>query len=124
MAGTASESLPLPDFSREEQISGYFPAEAMLLVQHPRYGDHSAKLEQNATSVVVELESGGTLAGRVHWGGAVPTRVYMLVHDGFADMNPQYWMFWLGIFLIAAVMLGRGGIMGALSRFVRTGKAR
>jgi branched-chain amino acid transport system permease protein len=39
-------------------------------------------------------------------------------------MNPQYWMFWLGIFLIAAVMLGRGGIMGALSRFVRMGKAR
>jgi branched-chain amino acid transport system permease protein len=45
--------------------------------------------------------------------------VYMLVHDAFADLNPEYWMFWLGIFLIAAVMVGRGGIMGALSRLAK-----
>ncbi|PZQ66145.1 MAG: branched-chain amino acid ABC transporter permease [Variovorax paradoxus] len=42
------------------------------------------------------------------------------LYGGLIDMNPEYWMFWLGIFLIAAVMLGRGGIMGALSRRVRT----
>ena len=40
----------------------------------------------------------------------------MFVHDWFADMNPQYWMFWLGLFLIAVVLLGRGGIMGMLAR--------
>jgi branched-chain amino acid transport system permease protein len=44
----------------------------------------------------------------------------MLVHDAFADMNPQYWMFWLGLFLIAAALFGRGGIMGAVARFART----
>jgi branched-chain amino acid transport system permease protein len=74
-----------------------------------------------SAEVLIILVLGGT--GRLY-GGMVGAIVYMLVHDWFADMNPQYWMFWLGIFLIAAVMLGRGGIMGALSRFVRTGKAR
>jgi branched-chain amino acid transport system permease protein len=46
--------------------------------------------------------------------------VYMLAHDAFADLNPQYWMFWLGLFLIAAALFGRGGILGMLARFVRT----
>ena len=60
---------------------------------------------------------GGT--GRLY-GGMAGAIVYMLVHDVFADIDPQFWMFWLGIFLIAAVMLGRGGIMGMLSRLVAT----
>lgn len=70
-----------------------------------------------SAEVLIILVLGGT--GRLY-GGMVGAIVYMLVHDWFADMNPQYWMFWLGIFLIAAVMLGRGGIMGALSRRIRT----
>lgn len=70
-----------------------------------------------SAEVLIILVLGGT--GRLY-GGLVGAIVYMLVHDWFADMNPQYWMFWLGIFLIAAVMLGRGGIMGALARRIRT----
>jgi 5-hydroxyisourate hydrolase-like protein (transthyretin family) len=40
----------------------------------------------------VELRGGGELAGRVHWGGTIPTRLYMLVlehrteADGFVEM--------------------------------------
>jgi branched-chain amino acid transport system permease protein len=33
-------------------------------------------------------------------------------------------MFWLGVFLITAVMMGRGGIMGALSRFIKVGNKK
>lgn len=69
-----------------------------------------------SAEVLIILVLGGT--GRLY-GGMIGAIVYMLVHDWFADMNPQYWMFWLGIFLIAAVMLGRGGIIGALSRRFR-----
>ncbi|GAA4348984.1 branched-chain amino acid ABC transporter permease [Variovorax defluvii] len=69
-----------------------------------------------SAEILIILVLGGT--GRLY-GGLVGAIVYMVVHDGFADMNPQYWMFWLGIFLITAVMLGRGGIMGALSRRIR-----
>ena len=69
-----------------------------------------------SAEILIILVLGGT--GRLY-GGMIGALVYMLVHDAFADMNPEYWMFWLGIFLIAAVMVGRGGIMGALSRLTK-----
>ncbi|MGH8789144.1 MAG: branched-chain amino acid ABC transporter permease [Cupriavidus necator] len=72
-----------------------------------------------SAEVMIILVLGGT--GRLY-GGLIGAIVYMLVHDWFADLNPEFWMFWLGIFLIAAVMLGRGGVMGALSRFVKIGR--
>ena len=91
-----------------------------LLAQSTQFvGIESIGFNRSA-EVLIILVLGGT--GRLY-GGMVGAIVYMLVHDWFADMNPQYWMFWLGIFLIAAVMFGRGGIMGALSRRFRTEEA-
>jgi branched-chain amino acid transport system permease protein len=72
-----------------------------------------------SAEVLIILVLGGT--GRLY-GGLIGAIVYMLVHDAFAEMNPQYWMLWLGIFLIAAVMLGRGGFMGVASRLFRIGR--
>lgn len=87
-----------------------------LLAQTTQFvGIESISFNRSA-EVLIILVLGGT--GRLY-GGMIGALVYMLVHDWFADMNPQYWMFWLGIFLIAAVMLGRGGIMGAVSRRIR-----
>jgi branched-chain amino acid transport system permease protein len=91
-----------------------------LLAQTTQFvGIESIGFNRSA-EVLIILVLGGT--GRLY-GGMIGAIVYMLVHDWFADLNPEYWMFWLGIFLIAAVMLGRGGIMGALSRLVKTGRA-
>lgn len=56
----------------------FFPSQTILLVEHPRHGDHSAALDPDAATLVVELHAGGALAGRVHWAGAVPTQLYML----------------------------------------------
>lgn len=87
-----------------------------LLAQTTQFvGIESIGFNRSA-EVLIVLVLGG--AGRLY-GGLVGAIVYMLVHDAFADLNPEYWMFWLGLFLIAAVMLGRGGIMGALARRVR-----
>lgn len=69
-----------------------------------------------SAEILIILVLGGT--GRLY-GGLVGAIVYTLVHDAFADLNPQFWMLWLGLFLIAAVLLGRGGLMGALARWVR-----
>jgi branched-chain amino acid transport system permease protein len=88
-----------------------------LLAQTTQFvGIESISFNRSAEILII-LVLGGT--GRLY-GGLIGAIVYMLVHDWFADLNPEYWMFWLGIFLIAAVMLGRGGIMGALSRRIRT----
>jgi len=87
-----------------------------LMAQTTQFvGIESISFNRSAEILII-LVLGGT--GRLY-GGLVGAIVYMLVHDWFADLNPEYWMFWLGVFLIAAVMLGRGGIMGALSRRIR-----
>lgn len=92
-------------------------AAGALLAQTTQFvGIESIGFSRSAEILIV-LVLGGT--GRLY-GGIVGALAYMLVHDKFSDMNPQYWMFWLGLFLIAAALFGRGGIMGALSRFVRT----
>lgn len=87
-----------------------------LLAQTTQFvGIESIGFSRSA-EVLIILVLGGT--GRLY-GGLVGAFVYMLVHDAFADMNPQYWMFWLGLFLIVAALLGRGGIMGILERMAR-----
>lgn len=87
-----------------------------LLAQTTQFvGIESIGFNRSA-EVLIILVLGGT--GRLY-GGMIGALVYMVVHDAFADLNPEYWMFWLGIFLIAAVMVGRGGIMGALSRLAK-----
>ena len=82
---------PLSNTAAEVSSSGPFPAQTLLLVQHPRHGDHSTVLDLNLSTVVVELHQGGTLAGSVHWAGEVPTRPYMLTleyreADGFLEL--------------------------------------
>lgn len=92
-----------------------------LLAQTTQFvGIESLSFNRSAEILII-LVLGGT--GRLY-GGLVGAIVYMLVHDAFADMNPQFWMFWLGIFLIAAVMVGRGGLMGMLSRVVSIERVR
>ncbi|MDB5820968.1 MAG: transporter permease [Rhizobacter sp.] len=87
-----------------------------LLAQTTQFvGIESIGFNRSAEILII-LVLGGT--GRLY-GGMIGAIVYMLLHEGFADMNPQYWMFWLGLFLIAAAMLGRGGIMGGLARLFR-----
>ncbi|NYE25443.1 branched-chain amino acid ABC transporter permease [Pigmentiphaga litoralis] len=68
-----------------------------------------------SAEVLIILVLGGT--GRLY-GGLIGALLYMTVHDLFSDFDPKFWMFWLGIFLIAVVMLGRGGVLGGLSRVV------
>lgn len=92
-----------------------------LLAQTTQFvGVESIGFNRSA-EVLIILVLGGT--GRLY-GGLIGAVVYMLVNDAFADLDPQYWMFWLGVFLIAAVMLGRGGMMGALARLVPGEKFR
>lgn len=71
---------PLPVFPAAPQQS-FMPDTTLLQVQHPRYGEHATTLAPETTELVVELQPGGTLTGKVHWGGAVPTRPYMLTME-------------------------------------------
>ena len=67
---------------------------------------------QRSADVLVMLILGGT--GRLY-GGLVGAAVYMIARDQFSGLNPQFWYFWIGLVLIAVVMLLPGGILGGLA---------
>jgi branched-chain amino acid transport system permease protein len=67
---------------------------------------------QRSADVLVMLILGGT--GRLY-GGIIGAVVYMVARDQFSGLNPQYWYFWIGLLLIAVVMLVPNGILGGLS---------
>ena len=84
-----------------------------LMAQSTQFvGIESLSINRSA-EVLIILVLGGT--GHLY-GGLIGAFVYMLVHEKFADMNPEYWMLWIGLFLIAVVLLGGGGLMGMLRR--------
>ena len=71
---------------------------------------------QRSADVLVMLILGGT--GRLY-GGLVGAAVYMVARDQFSGLNPQYWYFWIGLLLIAVVMLLPNGILGGLALLAR-----
>jgi branched-chain amino acid transport system permease protein len=68
---------------------------------------------QRSADVVVMLILGGT--GRLY-GAIVGSVVFMVARDQLADMNPQYWYFWIGLLLMAVVLFMPSGILGGLAR--------
>ncbi len=65
-----------------------------------------------SADVLVILILGG--AGRLY-GGIVGAIIYMVARDQFSGVNPQYWYFWIGLLLVAVVMLLPNGILGGMS---------
>ncbi|MCL4848894.1 MAG: branched-chain amino acid ABC transporter permease [Acidobacteria bacterium] len=86
-----------------------------LLAQTSQFVGIGTLSFDRSAEVLIILVLGGT--GRLY-GGLVGALVYMLVHEVFSDLDPKFWMFWLGAFLIAVVTIGRGGILGWCSRLV------
>jgi len=70
-----------------------------------------------SADVMVMLIVGG--AGMLY-GGLVGAAVFTLAYHYLSALNPVYWQFWLGAFLIAIVLVGRGGVLGAWARAVST----
>lgn len=74
---------------------------------------------QRSAELLVILILGG--AGRLY-GGLIGACLFMIGRDQLADMNPQYWYFWLGLLLMAVVMFLPNGILGGLSRLLALGQ--
>lgn len=67
---------------------------------------------ERSAEVVVMLVLGG--AGRLY-GGLVGAIIFMVARDQFSGIEPQYWYFWIGILLVAVVMLLPNGILGGIA---------
>jgi branched-chain amino acid transport system permease protein len=76
---------------------------------------------QRSADVLVMLILGGT--GRLY-GGLAGAAVYMVARDQFSGLNPQYWYFWIGLLLIAVVMILPNGILGGVDFAARKLRTR
>ncbi len=71
---------------------------------------------ERSGAVVIMLIIGGL--GRLY-GAFLGVPIYMILQDRFAQADPTYWYFWIGIFLLAIVLFARGGILGLIERAAR-----
>jgi branched-chain amino acid transport system permease protein len=97
-------------------ISGTFAGIAGgLLAQTTEFVALDALSFQRSAEILVMLVLGG--AGRLY-GGLVGALIFMVARDQLADMNPQYWYFWLGLLLIAVIIFLPNGILGGCARLL------
>jgi branched-chain amino acid transport system permease protein len=92
-----------------------------LLAQTTQFVDLSTLGFQRSADLLVMLALGGT--GRLY-GGIVGAIVFMVARDQLADMNPQYWYFWIGLLLVGVVLFLPNGILGGLARLLPHERAR
>lgn len=84
-----------------------------LLAQTTQFVGVNSLSVNRAADFLVMLVLGGT--GRLY-GALIGTAVFMVAKEYLADLDPVYWEFWMGVMLMAVVLLARGGIVGALFR--------
>ena len=86
-----------------------------LLAQTTQFVDLSTLGFQRSADLLVMLALGGT--GRLY-GGIVGAIVFIVARDQLADMNPQFWYFWIGLMLVGVVLFLPNGILGGLARLM------
>jgi branched-chain amino acid transport system permease protein len=69
-----------------------------------------------SADVLIMLVLGG--AGRLY-GGLVGATVFIVAQDYLSGIDPVYWEFWIGFFLVLIVMFAHGGILGGLEALHR-----
>jgi branched-chain amino acid transport system permease protein len=80
---------------------------------------------------VLSLERSGTILIMLIIGGVgqlygafIGVPLYMIAQDRFATVDPVYWYFWIGLFMVLLVLFARGGVLGVWARWRDWNKAR
>jgi len=84
-----------------------------LLTQTTQFVSLDVLSFQRSADLLIMLIIGGTAA---MYGGFIGAAVFLVAQDQLANINPQYWHFWLGVLLIVMTLYLRGGILGGLGR--------
>lgn len=71
-----------------------------------------------SADVMLALVIGG--AGWL-WGGLVGAIAFKVLHDLISAFTPQYWTFWIGLFLVALMLVGRERLLRPRQWFKRGG---
>jgi branched-chain amino acid transport system permease protein len=79
---------------------------------------------QRSANLLIVLIVGGTAT---LYGGFVGAAVFLIAQDRLASLNPEYWLFWLGLLLIVMTLFLDAGVVGSLARLnakLRRGPSR
>jgi branched-chain amino acid transport system permease protein len=88
-----------------------------LLAQTQAFASLSMLSLERSADVLLILIIGGT--GYLY-GGIIGALVYRLLQDTLSDVTARYWQFWLGLMLVAIVLIGRdriGGFAAVAAKF-------
>lgn len=100
--------------------AAYAGAAGALLAQTTAFVSLDVLEFHRSADVLLVLIIGG--AGWLY-GGLVGAVVFKLLQDTLASISPQYWQFWIGLFLVVFVMIGRermsGGVRALIARLRR-----
>lgn len=79
-------------------------AAGVLLAQTTGFASLDVFALERSADAVLMLVIGG-----VGWlyGGVLGAVVFKLLHDVISGITPQYWTFWMGLFLVVLMLLGR-----------------
>jgi branched-chain amino acid transport system permease protein len=76
---------------------------------------------ERSGNILIMLIIGGT--GQLY-GAFIGVPLYMIAQDRFSSIDPVYWYFWIGLFMVLLVLFARGGVLGVLSRLSSRRRAR
>jgi branched-chain amino acid transport system permease protein len=84
--------------------AGIAGAAGALLAQTTGFASLDVFALERSADVVLMLVIGG--AGWLY-GGVLGAIVFKLLHDMISNITPQYWTFWMGLFLVTLMLVGR-----------------
>jgi branched-chain amino acid transport system permease protein len=100
--------------------AAYAGAAGALLAQTTAYVSLDVLEFQRSADVLLTLIIGG-----VGWlyGGIAGAIAFKILQDVLSSSNPQFWMFWMGVFLVALALVGRerltSSVRGLVAKVVR-----
>ena len=84
-----------------------------LLAQTTQFVGLDALSFDRSGVMLIMLILGGV--GRLY-GAFIGVPLYMIAQDRFAEIDPVYWYFWIGLLLVLVVVFARGGVFGLADR--------
>lgn len=103
--------------------AAYAGAAGALLAQTTQFVSLDVLAFHRSADLMLVLIIGG--AGYLY-GGLIGAVAFKLLQDVIASFTPQYWMFWIGLFLVLFVLGGRelihGGIKAVVARLAGLGR--
>ncbi len=96
--------------------AGMAGASGALLAQTQGFASLDVFELHRSADVMLMLVIGGT--GWL-WGGVFGAIVFKVMYDILSNITPQYWTFWLGLFLVVLVQVGRDRLLRPWTWFAR-----